>query len=44
MKPLTETEFTGEDATRMRKLLDVLESLDDVQQVYTNAVIDEATA
>ena len=42
MKPVTETVFTGEDAARMQKLLDVLEGLDDVQQVYTNAVIDEA--
>ena len=42
MKPVTETVFTGDEAARMQKLLDVLESLDDVQQVYTNAVIDEA--
>lgn len=39
MKPSTETEFTGDDALRMQKLLDALESLDDVQEVYTNAVI-----
>jgi len=26
----------------MQKLLDVLESLDDVQDVYTSAVMDEA--
>ncbi len=39
MKPATETEFTGDDALRMQKLLDALESLDDVQEVYTNAVI-----
>ena len=42
MKPSTETEFLGDDATRMQRLLDALENLDDVQQVYTNAVIDEA--
>jgi YebC/PmpR family DNA-binding regulatory protein len=41
MKPLTETEFAGEDAARMQKLLDAIENLDDVQQVYTNAVITE---
>ncbi|MBP8310280.1 MAG: YebC/PmpR family DNA-binding transcriptional regulator [Burkholderiaceae bacterium] len=41
MKPATETEFHGDDAVKMQKLLDALENLDDVQQVYTNAVIDE---
>ena len=41
MKPLNETELTGEDAQKMQKLLDALENLDDVQQVYTNAVFDE---
>lgn len=30
-------ELTGEDAERMQKLLDVLEELDDVQDVYHNA-------
>jgi transcriptional/translational regulatory protein YebC/TACO1 len=33
--------MTGEDAARMQKLLDAIESLDDVQDVYTNAVIEE---
>jgi YebC/PmpR family DNA-binding regulatory protein len=41
MKPDTETVFTGEDAARMQKLLDALENLDDVQEVYTNAVIED---
>jgi len=41
MKPLTEIEFTGEDALKMQKLLDALESLDDVQDVYSNALIEE---
>jgi transcriptional/translational regulatory protein YebC/TACO1 len=41
MKPSTDIEFTGDDAARMQKLLDALENLDDVQEVYTNAVIDE---
>ncbi len=42
MKASTESLMTGDDAVKMRKLLDALESLDDVQEVYTNAVIDEA--
>lgn len=41
MKPSTETVFAGEDAVKMQKLLDALENLDDVQEVYTNAVIRE---
>jgi YebC/PmpR family DNA-binding regulatory protein len=40
MKPATETVFTGDDAVKMQKLIDALENLDDVQEVYTNAVID----
>jgi YebC/PmpR family DNA-binding regulatory protein len=40
MKPTTETVFSGDDAVKMQKLLDALENLDDVQEVYTNAVID----
>jgi len=40
MKALTETEFSGEDGESLQALLDALENLDDVQQVYTNAVID----
>jgi transcriptional/translational regulatory protein YebC/TACO1 len=39
MKPSTEVDMTGEDAAKMQKLLDALESLDDVQNVYTTAVI-----
>lgn len=41
MKPSTETTFTGDDAVKMQKLLDALENLDDVQEVYTNAVIED---
>jgi YebC/PmpR family DNA-binding regulatory protein len=41
MKPLNEVEFTGEDAVKMQKILDMLEELDDVQDVYTTAVIVE---
>ena len=33
-------ELAGDDATRMQKLLDVLEDLDDVQNVYHNAEIE----
>ena len=40
MKPGTENVMTGDDAVKMQKLLDVLEGLDDVQEVYTTAVID----
>lgn len=42
MKPLNETELTGDDAEAMQKILDVLEGLDDVQEIYTTAVFDEA--
>ncbi len=42
MKPTTETELAGDDAAKMQKLIDALESLDDVQDVYTSAVMDEA--
>jgi YebC/PmpR family DNA-binding regulatory protein len=41
MKPATETVFTGEDAIKMQKILDALENLDDVQEVYTNALIED---
>ena len=42
MKPLVDVEMRGEDAQRMQKLLDALESLDDVQDVHTSAVLAEA--
>jgi YebC/PmpR family DNA-binding regulatory protein len=41
MKPSIETVFTGDDAVKMQKILDALEDLDDVQDVYTTAVIEE---
>ena len=41
MKPVNETELAGDDAVRMQKLLDAIESLDDVQAVYTSAAMDE---
>lgn len=34
-------ELAGDDAARMQKLLDVIEDLDDVQEVYHNAAISE---
>ena len=40
MKPLNEVEFDGDDAVKMQKILDALEDLDDVQDVYTTALID----
>jgi YebC/PmpR family DNA-binding regulatory protein len=41
MKPTIENVLEGEDAARMQKLLDALESLDDVQNIYTTAVIGD---
>jgi YebC/PmpR family DNA-binding regulatory protein len=40
MKPATEIELKGDDAVKMQKLLDALEAVDDVQEVYTSAVMD----
>lgn len=42
MKPLDEAELSGDQALKMQKLLDMLESLDDVQEVYTTATFDES--
>jgi YebC/PmpR family DNA-binding regulatory protein len=42
MKPLTEVALSGDDGAQMQKLLDEFEALDDVQNVYTNALIEEA--
>jgi YebC/PmpR family DNA-binding regulatory protein len=41
MKPESETVLSSDDALKMQKLLDALESLDEVQEVYTNAVLEE---
>jgi YebC/PmpR family DNA-binding regulatory protein len=41
MKPLNEVEFTGDDAVKMQKILDALEDLDDVQDVYTTAILED---
>jgi YebC/PmpR family DNA-binding regulatory protein len=40
MKPATEAPLAGGEAARMRQLLDALENLDDVQNVYTTAAVD----
>ena len=39
-RPDNEIDLSGEDGEKMQKLLDVLENLDDVQEVYTNASIE----
>lgn len=39
-KPENEVLLRGDDAIRMQKLLDALEDIDDVQDVYTTAVLD----
>jgi YebC/PmpR family DNA-binding regulatory protein len=41
MKPGNEAILTGDEAVKMQKLLDALENLDDVQNVYTTAVLEE---
>ncbi len=41
MKPANEVEMAGEEAVKMQKLLDALEAIDDVQDVYTTAVIGD---
>jgi UPF0082 protein NMC1563 len=40
MRAQNETELSGEDAVKMQKLIDALEDLDDVQDVYTSAVLN----
>ncbi|MEP7058314.1 MAG: YebC/PmpR family DNA-binding transcriptional regulator, partial [Caldimonas sp.] len=39
MRPENTIELGGDDGQRMQKLLDVIEDLDDVQALYTNAAI-----
>ena len=41
MKAETENQLKGADGEKMRKILDFLEDLDDVQEVYTNVVIED---
>jgi YebC/PmpR family DNA-binding regulatory protein len=40
MRPENTVDLTGDDAVRMQKVLDLLEDLDDVQDVFHNAVIE----
>ena len=40
MKPVNETVLGADDSVKMQKLLDALENIDDVQEVYTTAVMD----
>ncbi len=42
MRASTSTTLSGEDARKMAKLLDMLEDLDDVQNVYSNADLPES--
>jgi len=41
MRAESETELAGEDIGKMQKLLDALEALDDVQAVYTTALLED---
>ena len=40
-KPMNVVHLSGADAEKMQKLIDALDDLDDVQQVYTSAVFDD---
>jgi YebC/PmpR family DNA-binding regulatory protein len=42
MKATTDTALAADEAARMRRLLEALEGLDDVQNVYTTAVLEDA--
>ena len=39
-KPTAENTMKGDEAARMQKLIDALEGIDDVQEVYTTAVLE----
>ena len=41
MRADNQIELSGDDAARMQKLLDAIEDLDDVQNVFHNAEINE---
>ena len=41
MKPLSGTELSADESVKMQKLLDAIEDCDDVQEVYTTAVLSE---
>ena len=42
MKAETEIELKGSEGEKMRRILDFLEELDDVHEIYTNVVIEDA--
>ena len=42
MKPATDIDLKGDDAVKMQKLIDALEAVDDVQEVYTTALLENA--
>ena len=44
MRPKATVSLSGDDAARMQKLLDVIEDLDDVQNVYHNAEFEQSKA
>jgi transcriptional/translational regulatory protein YebC/TACO1 len=41
MRAENSIDLSGDDAAKMQKLLDILEDLDDVQNVFHNATISE---
>jgi YebC/PmpR family DNA-binding regulatory protein len=41
MKPQNTLELKGEESAKMQKIIDALENLDDVQNVYHNAILEE---
>jgi YebC/PmpR family DNA-binding regulatory protein len=41
MKPLNPIELSPDDSVKMQKLLDALEDCDDVQEVFTSAILSE---
>jgi transcriptional/translational regulatory protein YebC/TACO1 len=41
MRAENTVDVTGDDAAKMQRLLDILEDLDDVQEVYHNAALSE---
>jgi YebC/PmpR family DNA-binding regulatory protein len=41
MKALNETDVAGDDAVKFQKMLDMLDNLDDVQEVYTAAILPD---
>jgi transcriptional/translational regulatory protein YebC/TACO1 len=43
MKSVSESALSADDSVKMQKLLDALETLDDVQEVYTTAVLEQAS-